>query len=54
MRATNIDRLLRCLKNVQPSGGEWSARCPAHRDRVNSLSISEGADGRVLLHCHAG
>src|SRR5262249_51337398 len=23
-------------------------------DRVPSLSIKEGSDGRVLLHCHAG
>jgi 5S rRNA maturation endonuclease (ribonuclease M5) len=32
----------------------WIARCPCHRDRVPSLSISEGAGGIVLLHCHAG
>jgi hypothetical protein len=30
------------------------ARCPAHDDSNPSLSVSEGADGRVLLHCHAG
>ena len=29
------------------------ARCPAHRDRTPSLSISE-RDGRILVHCHAG
>src|SRR5262245_56129096 len=32
----------------------WIARCPAHEDRHPSLSIGEGADGRVLLKCHAG
>jgi putative DNA primase/helicase len=32
----------------------WIARCPCHRDRVPSLSISEGAGDIVLLHCHAG
>ena len=32
----------------------WQAHCPAHEDRNASLSISEGDDGRVLLHCHAG
>jgi hypothetical protein len=36
-----------------PSGG-WSARCPAHDDQVASLSVTEAADGKVLLHCHAG
>jgi hypothetical protein len=28
--------------------------CPAHDDNNPSLSISEGADGRVLIKCHAG
>ena len=32
----------------------WSARCPAHNDHNNSLSVGEGDDGKVLLHCHAG
>ena len=30
------------------------ARCPAHADHDNSLSIGETAEGNVLLHCHAG
>ena len=30
------------------------ARCPAHEDRVPSLSIREGSNGRVLVKCHAG
>jgi len=29
------------------------ARCPAHRDAVASLSVSDGL-GKVLFHCHAG
>jgi putative DNA primase/helicase len=32
----------------------WVARCPAHDDRHPSLSIAEGADGRLLLRCFAG
>lgn len=40
-------------------GGKWLrsygvARCPAHDDRDPSLSIRDGRDGRLLLHCHAG
>jgi hypothetical protein len=35
-------------------GRSWQARCPVHDDRTPSLSIREGADGRVLLHCFAG
>jgi hypothetical protein len=30
------------------------ARCPAHEDRIASLSVGEGDDGRILLHCQAG
>lgn len=41
-------------------GRQWRARCPipchgrGRGDRNPSLSISEGHDGRVLLHCFAG
>ncbi|MGD0733841.1 MAG: hypothetical protein ABR976_01795 [Terracidiphilus sp.] len=34
--------------------GRWQAKCPAHHDRSPSLSIREGPDGRVLVHCFAG
>jgi hypothetical protein len=30
------------------------ARCSHHDDRQASLSVKEGSDGRVLLHCFAG
>lgn len=42
------------LKAVGKSGTGWMAECPAHVDRHPSLSVSEGQDGRVLIHCHAG
>lgn len=46
--------ILSRLQGVRGGRGQWAARCPAHDDRQNSLSVSEGNDGRVLLHCHAG
>lgn len=49
-----IDRVLERLDHVQRCGDQWSARCPAHNDHNNSLSISETNDGKVLLYCHAG
>lgn len=30
------------------------ARCPAHEDRVQSLSVGLGDDGKTLFYCHAG
>lgn len=36
------------------AGGYGTARCPAHDDRSPSLSVRDGDDGRVLVHCHAG
>ena len=46
--------ILAKLQAVRKSGTGWMAECPAHGDRHPSLSVSEGQDGRVLIHCHAG
>jgi len=49
-----INDLLSRLDGVkETTPGKWIARCPAHKDRSPSLAISEQADGRVLLYCHA-
>jgi len=45
--------LLAPLKDVCRSGDGWTARCPAHADWHNSLSIHHRG-GRWLLKCHAG
>ena len=42
------------LDGVKKSGGGYIARCPAHEDKRQSLSISTGKDGKILLKCHAG
>lgn len=52
--STPIDRVLSHLQGVHRSGAGWTARCPHHSDKQASLSIKEGDDGRVLIHCFAG
>lgn len=61
MNATSrpLMRVLGLLEGVRKSSqGGYSARCPGaqheHADRHPSLSVGIGADGRVLLNCHAG
>jgi hypothetical protein len=49
----NISQILGQLKNVRKSGSGWTSRCPAHEDKRNSLSITEGSDGRILVKCFA-
>lgn len=49
-----LDAVLAPLEGIQQHGGYWMARCPAHEDGHQSLSISVGRDDRVLLNCHAG
>ena len=51
---TAMDNVLDRLERARRSGNGWVARCPAHEDRSPSLSVREGADGRVLVYCHAG
>lgn len=41
-------------ERVRWSGAGFVAKCPAHRDRSPSLSVSRGRDDRMLLHCFAG
>jgi hypothetical protein len=50
------DQLLNRLDGVQGRGPRWRSICPAHesRHRSRTLSIAEEADGRLLVHCHAG
>jgi P4 family phage/plasmid primase-like protien len=50
----NTTSILSRLQGVTRTGDGWKARCPAHDDKNPSLSISESADGKILIHCHAG
>lgn len=49
-----LQHILDRLNGVKQAGDGFSARCPAHDDQHNSLSVRLGEDGRVLLYCHAG
>ena len=42
--------------NCRPTGNgsQVAARCPTHEDNHASLSVTEGSDGKLLVHCHAG
>jgi len=51
-----VKLVLERLEGVKRFRAGWTARCPvpAHEDRHASLSVSEGADRRVLLRCFGG
>jgi len=49
-----IDDFLSLFKGVKQTGkNQWQAHCPAHRDKLPSLSIKLDGE-KILLHCHAG
>jgi len=39
---------------ADPSRGRGIVKCPAHADRIASLSWKLADDGRILLHCFVG
>ena len=45
--------LLKRFQNVKSSGNGFTAQCPAHDDKQNSLSIAQ-QNGKWLIKCHAG
>ncbi len=49
----NAQGITRALHGVW-HGYYGIARCPAHDDRLPSLSLANGYDGRLLLTCYAG
>ena len=52
---TPLEKVLSRLHGVKPCGeGQYKALCPAHDDKNPSLSVTEAADGKVLIRCHAG
>jgi 5S rRNA maturation endonuclease (ribonuclease M5) len=50
-----VQNLLDRLEGVKETSTGWQARCPCRNDDQNpSLVVSEGNDGRALVHCHRG
>lgn len=50
-----VEELVEKLDKAASNGKDsWMARCPAHKDRTPSLSITVGSAGQILLHCFAG
>ena len=49
-----IDAVLEHFPGARRTGAGWVTRCPAHEDRSPSLSITEGREQVVLLHCYGG
>jgi hypothetical protein len=54
MSTITIEEVLSKLKNVKRNSKGFTALCPIHSDTRNSLSISKGFEGKILLKCHAG
>ncbi|CDO46992.1 virulence-associated protein E [Bartonella henselae] len=52
-RIRNAQDITRALRGVW-RGYYGLANCPAYDDRLPSLSIRNGNDGRLLLYCYAG
>src|SRR6185312_14209745 len=46
--------IARVLKAKRVGKGKWMAKCPAHRERTASLSVTDMGGGRTRLHCFGG
>jgi hypothetical protein len=49
-----LEQLLSRLENARHSPSGWTAHCPTHEDRRNSLSVTQTEEGKILLNCFAG
>lgn len=50
----DVNDLLARLDGVRGRNGQWQAKCPAHADRSPSLSVKDGGNGLILMHCFGG
>jgi DNA primase len=49
-----IETFVGLLDGAKQTRRGWQARCPAHADKSPSLTICEGQDHRLLIHCFGG
>jgi hypothetical protein len=49
-----LERFLDRLEGVTGGPDQFYSMCPAHEDRSPSLSVTEGADGRIYVVFPAG
>jgi hypothetical protein len=50
----HIEEVVNRFDNVRESGGgQYSCRCPSHKDKSNSLGIKQDGE-RILMNCFAG
>ena len=49
-----IDGLLSRLERVQKGGSGWRADCPNGHKTHGTLSIAQGDNGAILVHCFSG
>ena len=47
-----VPAILSRFRGIRRNGTGWVALCPAHADKIPSLSITV-SNGKILLHCHA-
>ena len=49
-----VEALLLHLERAHKSGPGWRCDCPCGHKTHGTLSLAQGDDGRVLLHCFCG
>ena len=48
-----LDEFLSKLEKLTKTKNGWESCCPGHDDQRPSLTITEGQDGKILLHCQS-
>lgn len=51
---SDLSRIIEATAAKSIGKNSFHGKCPAHEDRIASLSFRQCDDGRLLIHCHAG
>ena len=49
-----FEHILSLLQNTRQNSHSWTAQCPAHDDKRNSLSLAISQNNTILIKCFAG